>query len=336
MLDQYVPTDDPHFSIDQTVFGIGTRGSGKTTAAAAILLELRKYYPVIFVFTKTAQNNFWQQFVPANRVFSTLEKLPKLIDAQKQRYAEWQQARAESSRNARGNPNVLVVFEDFVSEASLRKCPGLEEICFNGRHFGIVPWILSQAAIGLTPNQRENIDRFFIWEPRTRTQQFIRDAWGIEAKRLIETVATGHRCVVINNRTGVPREKKFMAWETDVDLLKSRWAKHMTLGNARFWGEIDIEEQKREYPYKWKAMDAKKLVQRFEEPVVALDEDNTLSWARGKKRKLVDEQAPADEVEQLNNEDEESEEGSGEGPDEPWTAPSSWADVSTKWARLPF
>ena len=152
--------NDRHWSPDETVLYLAARGSGKSTNCMAYLLYYRYAYANAFVFSNTTSNNFWQQFVPEPKVAEGLDEmmLRDLLELSAENLQKWRRLYKHYSRCI-GSPYNVVILEDLIDSQVLRKSEALRSLFFNGRHSGLAAHILSQDYAGLTPGQRDNVDR---------------------------------------------------------------------------------------------------------------------------------------------------------------------------------
>ncbi len=252
---QYDCMNDKHFDIDDTQMFLGERRSGKTTQCLEWSLKRRRLYPLVYCFSKTQINNFWHQVLPADKICGdvdddTLEQLVRtILEQNSRRYAAWKRSKFETGRYT-GNPICKIIFEDYVSAGTLRKLKVLQEMCFNGRHHGIASDILSQDYIGMTPGERDNMDRFILYRPDSgRTRNMIRESFGNEILEIAERVWNNGKALVVCKKKRVPPLERLAWTEGDVEYNKASIHKNLVLGSTRLWGDIDVVEQKKKRPY---------------------------------------------------------------------------------------
>ena len=271
------PKEDPDFDPDETIYFYGVRREGKSTISRYLALLMRKLYPTVFVFSGTADNNFWQQVLPENKVFNVVFKpdgevertlnapCERLLNINIARMTKWKNA--QSRRSATGNPLVLVIGDDVITDNTVRKCPSVTRIMLNGRHHGIAGWILSQHWAGLTPMQRNNIDRFVLFSTKeTAVDDWILYVFGAHVvgmyRRVVAEPFTAF-VIVKKARIDGPRFYKFKA---DKEWVARMLARNKVLGNDRLWRGVDIEEQKERLPDVDMAS-KQTLIRRFNENV---------------------------------------------------------------------
>lgn len=275
------PLKDDDFDADETMMFYGQRRDGKSTLARYLALLLRRYFPLVYVFSGTAMNNFWQQVLPANKVIqinftdkdtkeATLNApCRKLLELNAARVTLWKQAAAQ--RKAQGNPTTLVIGDDAVTDDTIRECKSATQVMLNGRHHGIPAWILSQVWVGLTPSQRKNLDRLILFKATDfNVEKWVLDTYGqhvVDMYRRVTSEPFTAFVIVNKSRIKGPRFYKFKA---DVEWVESMLARNVVLGNKRTWEGIDVAEQKRHHPDV--SLHGKRLKNHFNEDVGFKDE----------------------------------------------------------------
>jgi hypothetical protein len=276
------PEEDPDFDIDETIYFYGMRREGKSTLSRYIALLLRRLYPIVFVFSGTAETNFWQQVVPENKVFSVdFDKEMKhrtlntpceqILEINMRRMSSWKQAQAK--HKSTGNPVLLVIGDDVVTDDTIRQCPAVTRIMLNGRHHGIAAWILSQRWAGMTPAQRNNLDRVVLFKATDpAVEEWVLLSYGAHVlemyRRVVEEPFTAF---VIVNKARVDGTR-FYKIRADIDYVEKMLGQNKVLGNTRMWQGIDIEEQKQRLP-DVRIAKKKTLLRRFDEAVGERSDD---------------------------------------------------------------
>lgn len=287
------PAKDPHFDADEVVFAIGQRRSGKSNIAENILLLRRQLHPVVYCFSKTPENGFWQQTIAEDHIIKDLDEelFQDILDINEQRFKDYRKAVKAGVRC--GNPLVTIILEDLLSDKSTRKSEMVRETIFNGRHKCSCLWVLSQDLGGLSADERKSVDRFILFratDPRTR--KMVRDSWGVQALVMYDKITREpHQALVINNKTGTPPEKVFMKYKADIKDVNAKLRRHnVVLGNDMQWEGIDIREQKDRWPIKG-LKHAASLKKGFNLPVSAEAEEQEMPDAddgpRIKRRRIA-------------------------------------------------
>lgn len=253
------PTNDDEFELDEAWYVYGQRRQGKSTTVLKLLLDLRRYYPVVFVFTATKQNNYWQQVLPEHKVIrieatpegsrQLNEYIKEILAVQETRVDEYRMAKAEEG-HADGNPLALFVGEDIVADDTLRRVPMMSIATQNGRHSALPNITLSQAWTGLKPTHRKNIDRFILFKATDHNvRDWVLSSFGPEVLAMYERVTdVPYRAFVINNKSTASKERKFMMYKADKAELDRYLHRNIHLGDDALWGDIDIREQKARFP----------------------------------------------------------------------------------------
>lgn len=247
---KYDPENDKLFKPDETVFVLGERRSGKTTVVTELTLRRRRLFPKVFVFTRTKHNNYWQQYVPERKIFARLdeEALEAIIHANTERYTEWKLIKHRTGKT-KGNPLILLIFEDLVTQNELRQSPSIKTACLNGRHHGLATYTLAQDYCGMTPAERDNMDRWIIFRSDSdRVLSMIRQSFGPQVLDCAKRVWNDGRMIIIHKDKRVPLTDRIFWYESDMDYIKSATHRHLHLGNERWWSGESAEHQKSEFP----------------------------------------------------------------------------------------
>lgn len=247
---RYVPLEDKHFDVDETTMFLGERRAGKTTACTELNLLRRQLYPCVFVFTKTRINNYWQQYVPAKKIAGELddEVLADMVKKNAQRLANWKRIKHETGKY-KGNPLIKVIFEDMVSENTLRASKPLETLCFNGRHYGFSIDILTQDYIGVKRGERSNMDRWFVSRPDDdATRDWMRRSLGNRLFDVAQRVWSKGFMFMLNRKKRIPLKERVCWYESDVCYIDAATHKNLCLGNKAWWNGVDVKAQKSKYP----------------------------------------------------------------------------------------
>jgi len=151
---------------DFTIAIYGKRRTGKTHIIKAMCFQMRRYYPLVIVFTKTKFNGDLLKLFPDACIFNDLDEglLERIMDAQKDRVQE-----AKKAPEPWVNCRMLLVLDDVLSDKkSPRYNEMLRKLFFEGRHFMISMIITSQDSKGLPPALKQNTDLTFVLPMRAR------------------------------------------------------------------------------------------------------------------------------------------------------------------------
>lgn len=256
--DNYYPKEydienDPLFNIDDMNFFLGERRSGKSTVSMEWNLVRRRYYPIVYCFSKTAHNGYWQQVLPNNKIAGALDDeqlevvLSEILHTQVKRMVAWKQW---ARKRVKGNPVIKIIFEDYVTDKSLKHSKALQEMCYNGRHYGVSCDVLAQDHCGMSGGQRDNFDRWIVYRPDSaRIRNMLRETFTNSVLRVAERVWEDGRALVISKNKRVPLAKRLAWTEGHPDWNKAAIKKGLYLGCAKTWKDIDLARQKKEFPW---------------------------------------------------------------------------------------
>ncbi len=281
------PDNDDDFELDEIVYFLAQRRSGKTVTATDLLLRKRKYYPVAFVYTNTSKNNYWQQFVPVKNVIPKWDEkhVGRVLELGAETVNEYW-AHYNKTGRRRGNPYTCIVAEDLIDGGLMKKSKMARRLFFNGRHHGIGCYIMSQDYSGLTPGQRANIDRLIIFKTTDRrTREALDRMFGRSFIPLLDRVTSvKHQCLVINCKASCPKEEMVKKYKADMDFIerlekqnarlccKAVWKRSAEGGDDEDGGEDPIITQKRKYAKVGKKPTNANLLRNFDKGLTSDDE----------------------------------------------------------------
>ena len=150
--------DYDKIKLDSFIIVIGKRRFGKSTWAQYILSKLWQYFrDGAYVFSRTKHNYYWQQHIPENRIYNKFEPdvVAKILEEQKRKYEKFKDGIVDEEQDI---PYICVIFDDVISDKTIRHEDLLNEMVFSGRHFFIFTIICSQDCKGLPPAVRHNAD----------------------------------------------------------------------------------------------------------------------------------------------------------------------------------
>lgn len=155
------PWWDPGYTIG--IFG--SRGTGKSFIARWLMAILASYYPVVYVFTETTMNGYWKAMANPQFIFHGYQEgmLVKILQDQEKKVKAWREGKWK------GNPYVLLVWDDCVPDDMMYD-PLFRQIFFNGRHYKIGNWFLSQYFYAVPKRYRGNLDWVFSLHQEQRAQ----------------------------------------------------------------------------------------------------------------------------------------------------------------------
>lgn len=154
----------------------GIRRSGKSVMLKYMLSELDNKLQdhEVYLFSGTAEVNPEQyDYVPPKARFPNIAELEvelsQIVGKQKQKIKEFHEGRGDEPSS------ILIIFDDCVSENSMRHSPSLNALAISGRHMKISVVILSQAVTGsasVPPVVRIQCDCIIVVaQPRSETER---------------------------------------------------------------------------------------------------------------------------------------------------------------------
>lgn len=137
------PFDRNKIKLDSFIIVVGKRRYGKTTWTQDILSEIwPAFHRGGYVFTKTKHNWFWQQHFPDSRIYPGFdaEVVGKLLDEQKAVWDEFRYGVVSPDTI----PYICMIFDDVISDKTLRYEALLNELVYSGRHFNVFIVVCTQ------------------------------------------------------------------------------------------------------------------------------------------------------------------------------------------------
>jgi len=112
-----------------------------------------RYYPLVYIFTETKMNCFWEQMANPKQIIQVYQphKVKQILDFQTKR------VKAAREGKFKANINVLIIWDDCVPEEIMYD-PIFKQIFFNGRHYHIGNWMNSQYFYVIPKKYRGNLD----------------------------------------------------------------------------------------------------------------------------------------------------------------------------------
>lgn len=137
----------------------GRRGTGKTTLLKDFIYHNRKMWDKAYLFSQTAkmqpENYYW---VPEHRIYDQYDDsaLMSIIADQKKDVESKKKNDQDDAIE-----NILIVFDDIISEEKIRHSAAFNMLFTLGRHYYITPIVLTQSvggANGIPKVVRDNVD----------------------------------------------------------------------------------------------------------------------------------------------------------------------------------
>lgn len=146
-IDWFDPQDLPE-DRKLSILVFGKRRTGKSFWTRWYLSQRREDIKEAFVFTKTKDNGFFQEFIPSCFVFDKWDgdKAMELIDRAREMVADDE------------DPCMHVICDDLAADKTTRTDEALNDFYVLGRHLGITIYFLSQKFKAVPPIVRNNAD----------------------------------------------------------------------------------------------------------------------------------------------------------------------------------
>lgn len=225
VVDFYDPYDLPDDSISVTV--VGKRRTGKSYLVKDLCkkwgMELRRF-DEIYVFTKTAINEWYQEWVPQEYVYDGWDSEKAELIWARAMWKTWMKKHHNVGRGAK----ILVICDDLLSDSATHKYdPTLLAFYTAGRHVGISVIYITQKFKGTIPAIRDNTDIVFSFnmfnqnESRQLSEEFLGGLNLRTAMELQDLYANQeqHTCLVVetwrNNRDPAVYLKFYQAENSD-------------------------------------------------------------------------------------------------------------------------
>lgn len=221
---------------DASIVVYGMRRTGKSFLSRWLLYNVAQHFPAIVVITETKLNGFWQQFVPEKYVHEMYDPriIKKIIDIQKAR-------KLQAEKDPNYNPNMCVILDDCISDASLKNDEWFKRLYANGRHLKIFVLTTSQMAKGVNPTVRNNADYAFIFKLFSAGQKesLFEDYLSFMDKKtaaeLMLEYTKDNMCLVVSQDSTVrhPVENLYK--------MKAKDPGQFRMGAREMWEEYDAE-----------------------------------------------------------------------------------------------
>lgn len=238
---------------DSFIIVIGKRRYGKSTWTEYVLNDMWKFFPSgAYCFTKTKHNYYWQQHIPEERIYDGFDEeiVQEILDEQKTTY----------NRILSGDygedeiPYKLLIFDDVISDQTLRYQELLNEIVFSGRHYFLFIVVCSQDCKGLPPSVRQNADLVAVtYQTQERAIETITKDFAdiFEDKKtfaeLLKEHTQEHQLVIIDQTEAHYNADEVFFVDRAPDPKETTL--EYRVGDMEFWEEsgCDWEKQKEKY-----------------------------------------------------------------------------------------
>lgn len=137
----------------------GRRGTGKTTLLKDLVYQNRKLWDKVYLFSRTAtlqDDNYY--FIPTHHKYENYDEniLGQIFEEQKKDVEMKKKNKQEKAID-----NVLILFDDIISEEKIRHSQTFNSLFTVGRHYYITPIVLTQSIggqNGIPKVVRDNVD----------------------------------------------------------------------------------------------------------------------------------------------------------------------------------
>ena len=146
-----------------TIAMIAKRGSGKSFVTRELLFH-KRHLPRSVAISKTEKlNKFFGEFIPDIYIYENYssELLNKIFANQRQIIEDNEERNKEGKRPK--DPRLMLVMDDCMSsKGSWVKEEPIQELFYNGRHYGVSFILTLQYSLGIPPEMRSNFDYIFL------------------------------------------------------------------------------------------------------------------------------------------------------------------------------
>lgn len=149
---QLKPFDTSTYKVDATSLVVGKRRAGKSYYSRFLVYHIGTPYPLVYVFTLTKSNRWWEQCVADKYIFEGYQ--PHIIDALMKNNDQKAEAGIEDRE-------ILIILDDIIGEDDIKNDRVLKKIFTLGRHKGIALLVLIQYAFAVSTIARGNSDYVF-------------------------------------------------------------------------------------------------------------------------------------------------------------------------------
>jgi len=146
-----------------TIAMIAKRGSGKSFITRELLFH-KRHLPRTVIISKTEKlNKFFGDFIPDIYIYNNYspELLNKIFANQKQ-LTEDNEDRSKEGKRTKDLRFMLVMDDCMSSKGKWVKEEAIQELFYNGRHYGISFILTLQYSLGIPPEMRSNFDYIFL------------------------------------------------------------------------------------------------------------------------------------------------------------------------------
>lgn len=149
---EFIPGIQPKISLFSTITLFGKRKTGKSVWIKWFLQSYKRFFPWIWVFTKTKLNDHYLSFIPGKFILTEFDAnmLQKIMDRQKK-------ALELRKKDDEMDPRAVIIWDDY-SGNDIRFNTKLAEYYYTGRHYMTMNLFGAQNLTLVPPSIRSNSD----------------------------------------------------------------------------------------------------------------------------------------------------------------------------------
>lgn len=229
---------------------VGKSGSGKSTKAVEVMLQLAPDLQEVYVFTGSIEGKmFWEKYVPSLYIFCGYnpDKLRRIMENQTEMVDKWKRGEVKTQHR------ILIIFEDLSFLGSLMtKDPYIMMFINQGRHLYIDGFIIAQYCKDFGPKVRGNMHYIYCTFIKERDlRQKIYQEWGgllkslADFELLLDRYTQNHCVLVIDTETQSTDLTRNYYWFTVSEQQMQRLERGFEVGNStyRFNAALALERQ---------------------------------------------------------------------------------------------
>lgn len=139
---RFIPGVQPKLDLFSTITLYGKRRTGKSVFVKWFVQSYKKYFPWVWVFTKTEQNNFYRTFIPEKFIIPKFDAsaLKKIMGRQKKAI----KMHVDEDENI--NPRAMLIWDDYPGN-DIKFNETLDEYYFTGRHYATMNLFCAQVSL---------------------------------------------------------------------------------------------------------------------------------------------------------------------------------------------
>lgn len=136
---RFIPHIQPKLDLFSTITLYGKRRTGKSVFVKWFVQSYKRYFPWIWVFTKTQQNNFYKSFIPEKFILPKFDAgaLKKIMERQKTAIKK------HVDEDSNLNPRAMLIWDDYPGN-DIKFNETLDEYYFTGRHYATMNLFCAQ------------------------------------------------------------------------------------------------------------------------------------------------------------------------------------------------